>query len=119
MVRVEELPQHAISRTIQESGTESNDETEEERSDTEEIEKEPLDVSTIFQGLTQHDLSTEESDSDAETEAIDWEQEKARLDANEYNAETADRIRNWIEGYQNNGTCAKDDRRCEQEQHQV
>jgi Retrotransposon gag protein len=99
MVRMEELPQHTISQTIRQSGTESDDETEEEGSDVEEIKREPLDVSTLFQGLTPHDLSTEESDSDAGTEAIDWEHVKAQLNAGEYSEETASRVRDWLKIY--------------------
>jgi Retrotransposon gag protein len=108
MVRMEELPQHTISQTIRQSGTELNDETEEEGSDVEEIEREPLDVSTLFQGLTQHDLSTEGSDSDAETEAIDWGHVKAQLDTGKCSEESASRIRDWLEIYRINeekGNC--------------
>jgi len=102
MVRLEELPQHAISQTIRKPGTESNDETREEGSDVEEIEREPLEVSTLFQGLTLHDLSTEESDSDAETEAIDWEQVEAQLNTGECSEETADRVRDWLKIFRKN-----------------
>jgi hypothetical protein len=94
MVRMEELHQHnAINRMTRESGsTESDDEPEDGGSETERIEKELLDVSALFQGITQHDLSTEGSDSETKTEAINWEQVKAQIDANEYSTETIDGI---------------------------
>jgi hypothetical protein len=100
MVRLEELPQHVTNQMIRKPGTESDGETENKGSDTKEIEKEPLGVTALFQGLTENDLTFEESSSSATTEAIDWEQMPTQIDANELSTEKQERIQDWIKGYQ-------------------
>ena len=100
MVRMEELTStNAINLTTRESGTHSEEESEDEGSEQEEIEKEQLDVSTLFQGLTAQDLSSEESNSETATEAIDWEELQSQIENNGSSLESIERMQVWIEGW--------------------
>ena len=65
----------------------------------EETEKEQLDVSTLFQGLTAQDLSSEESSSETATEAINWEELQTQMENNGSSLESIERMQVWIEGW--------------------
>lgn len=93
MVRVEELPQLITNRKISETGTESTDTPKDEGNQMEEIEG-LLDVSTGLQGLTEDDFSSTEQESDAATEAIEWE--KLETQKNTRNANEKCMINEWL-----------------------
>ena len=99
MVRVEELTSNATNLTARESGTQFEEESEDEGSGQEEIGTEQLDVSTLFQGLTEQDLSSEESSSETKTEVIDWEEIEAQMEASGGSLESIERMQVWIEGW--------------------
>ena len=83
-VRMEELTSITVADpTTRESGTHSEEESEDGSSVKEEVEKEQLDVSTLFQGLTEQDFSSDESGSDDDTEAVDWEKIQTQMEGNE------------------------------------
>jgi Retrotransposon gag protein/Zinc knuckle len=96
MVRVEELTSNVTNLTARESGTQSEEESEDEGSDQEEIEKEQLDVSTLFQGLTEQDFSSEESSSESPTEAINWEELQSQMENNGSSLESIYHMQDWI-----------------------
>ena len=100
MVRMEELTSITVADpTTRESGTHSEEESEDGSSVKEEVEKEQLDVSTLFQGLTEQDFSSDESSSDDDTEAVDWEKIQTQMEGNEGSLESIKRIQTWIEGW--------------------
>jgi hypothetical protein len=101
MVRLEESPQQITNQTMRHPGTESDGETEDKGTDTEGIEKEPLEVSALFQGLTENDFLSEESSDSAVTEAIDWERMQTQMKANEFSTEERERVQDWIDTHQN------------------
>ena len=100
MVRMEELTStNAINLTTRESGTHSEEKSKDGGNVQEEIEKEQLDASTLFQGLTAQDLSSEESNSETATEAIDWEGLQTQMENNGSSLESIERMQVWIEGW--------------------